>query len=74
MPHLITLRGRNALSEFRTRKLNDLLVAARFDIAGLSAEYRHFVSVTRELTAAEREVLDTPGLVAVCVEGAAATP
>ena len=54
----LNLRGRNALSEFRTRKLNDLLAAARLDLAGLSAEYRHFVSVTRELTGAEREVLE----------------
>ncbi len=58
MPHFLSLRGRNALSEFRTRKLTDLLKQARLDLAGITAEHWHFVSLTRELSAAERGMLD----------------
>ena len=58
MPHFLSLRGRNALSEFRTRKLTDALKHARLDISRISAEYWHFVSVTRELSNDERATLE----------------
>ncbi|MEO7727241.1 MAG: phosphoribosylformylglycinamidine synthase [Burkholderiales bacterium] len=58
MPQLQSLRGRNALSEFRARKLNDALRQASLDLSGISAEYWHFVSVTRTLIDGERAVLD----------------
>jgi len=58
MPQLLSLRGRNALSEFRTRKLTDALQHARLDFSRISAEYWHFVSVTRELSGDERATLE----------------
>ncbi len=58
MPHVLRLRGRNALSGFRLNKLNQILHAAQFELAGLSAEYWHFVSVSRQLTADELSVLE----------------
>ena len=58
MPHILSLRGRNALSEFRTRKLDDALKQARLDLSRISAEYWHFASVTRALGADERATLD----------------
>ncbi|HEX9301476.1 MAG TPA: phosphoribosylformylglycinamidine synthase, partial [Casimicrobiaceae bacterium] len=59
MPHLLTLRGRNALSPFRVIKLKAALAAARPDhpIERISATYWHFVEAERELTAAERATL-----------------
>ena len=58
MPQILSLRGRNALSEFRTRKLNDALLQARLDLSGISAEYRHFVSIARPLTGEESATLE----------------
>jgi phosphoribosylformylglycinamidine synthase len=60
MPHLVTLRGRNAVSPFRVAKLFAALatVSAGHAIAGLRAIYWHFVEIERELTTAERVTLD----------------
>ncbi len=58
MPQILSLRGRNALSEFRTRKLNAALAQAPLELTGISAEFWHFVSVLRPLTAEERATLE----------------
>ncbi len=60
MPHLVTLRGRNALSPFRVAKLLAALAAVRpeHSIEGLGATYWHFIEVERALTAAERATLE----------------
>ncbi|MBY0269608.1 MAG: phosphoribosylformylglycinamidine synthase [Burkholderiales bacterium] len=57
MPHFLRLRGRDALSAFRRKKL---LQAVAADIPGLqiAAEYWHFISLNRELDAAGRQQLD----------------
>jgi hypothetical protein len=45
MPHLLTLRGRHALSPFRIAKLLSALGASRTEhrVAGIEALYWHFV-------------------------------
>ncbi len=60
MPHLLTLRGRHALSPFRVAKLGAALAVSRPDHAVVSvvAEYWHFVEVARELTSAEQATLE----------------
>ncbi len=60
MPHLLTLRGRHALSPLRLAKLGAALAASRPDRAVVSvvADYWHFVEVARELTFAERATLE----------------
>ncbi len=60
MPHLLTLRGRHALSPFRVAKLLAALDASRPDhaVAGIAATFWHFVEVERELTAAEAVTLE----------------
>ena len=60
MPHLLTLRGRHALSPFRVAKLHAALAASRpgHAVASISADYWHFVALERALSAAERETLD----------------
>ena len=58
MPQFLSLRGRNALSEFRSRKLNAALQQAGLNLSAISAEYWHFVSVTRALEAGELAVLE----------------
>ncbi len=57
MPHFLRLRGRDALSAFRRKKL---LQAAAADIPGLqiAAEYWHFISLNRALDEAGRQQLD----------------
>ena len=59
MSHLLTLRGRHALSPFRVAKLGAALAASRPDHAVISvvADYWHFVEVARELTSAEQSTL-----------------
>jgi len=59
MPHLLTLRGRHALSPFRVAKLEAALAASRPDhrVAGVSATFWHFVEVERSLTPAEQATL-----------------
>src|SRR5262245_33478399 len=60
MPHLLTLRGRNALSSFRVAKLLAALSASRphHAIAGLAATFWHFVETERALDGPERLTLD----------------
>jgi phosphoribosylformylglycinamidine synthase len=58
MLRTLSLRGRNALSEFRSRKLDAALKQARLSLSAVSAEYWHFVSVTREFTGAEQAILE----------------
>ena len=58
MPQFLSLRGRNALSEFRLSKLDHALQQAQLRFSGISAEFRHFVSAKRALTDAEAAVLD----------------
>ncbi|HEV7821724.1 MAG TPA: phosphoribosylformylglycinamidine synthase, partial [Burkholderiales bacterium] len=58
MLRTLSLRGRNALSEFRTRKLNAALTQAQLHLAGISAEFWHFVSVVRPLNNEERATLE----------------
>ncbi len=55
---ILSLRGRNALSGFRIRKLNDALQNAHLKLSGISAEHWHFVSVCRALTPTERAALE----------------
>jgi len=57
MPHFLRLRGRDALSAFRRKKL---LQAVAADIPGLqiAAEYWHFVSLDRELEATGRQQIE----------------
>ena len=57
MPQILSLRGRNALSEFRSRKLAAARQQARLKLSALSAEYWHFVAVSRALTGEENAVL-----------------
>ena len=60
MPHLLTLRGRHALSPFRIAKLKAALAASRPDhaVADVSATYWHFVEVDRNLTSVELATLE----------------
>ncbi|MEX0957933.1 MAG: phosphoribosylformylglycinamidine synthase [Burkholderiales bacterium] len=58
MPDLLSLRGRIALSEFRLSKLLNHLQQSVPSVAGVSAEYWHFVAIEKPLTADERAVLD----------------
>ena len=60
MPHLLTLRGRHALSPFRVAKLEAALTASRphHAVASISARYWHLVQVDRELTPAEHATLE----------------
>src|SRR4051794_34319994 len=57
MQQLIRLRGRAALSPFRLNKLQ-LALTASIPGARVSAEFWHFVSVTRELHAHELKRLE----------------
>ncbi len=60
MPHLLTLRGRHALSPFRIAKLTAALAATRPDhaVAGVSTIYWHFVEVEPHLTPGEHATLE----------------
>jgi phosphoribosylformylglycinamidine synthase len=60
MSHLLTLRGRHALSAFRVAKLQTALAASRPDhaVTGLSATYWHFIEVERALTRDEHATLE----------------
>ena len=60
MPHLLTLRGRHALTPFRVAKLHAALAASRpgHAVTTISADYWHFVALERALSAAERQTLD----------------
>jgi phosphoribosylformylglycinamidine synthase len=58
MPDLLTLRGRNALSDFRLKKLTQALSQSVPAVAGISAEYWHFASLRTPLTETGRQVLE----------------
>lgn len=58
MPDLLTLRGRNALSEFRLKKLTQPLKQSAPGIAAITAEYWHFVSLRAPLSPAEHKILE----------------
>jgi phosphoribosylformylglycinamidine synthase len=58
MPDFLTLRGRNALSDFRLKKLSQPFQKTAPTISGIAAEYWHFVSIKAPLTAPERGVLE----------------
>ena len=58
MPDLLSLRGRNALSEFRLSKLLTQLQQAVRPVTAVSAEYWHFVETATPLSAGQIEVLE----------------
>ena len=58
MLQILSLRGRNALSEFRSRKLQHALHEARLELTGVSAEFWHFVQVSRALGSDQHAVLE----------------
>ena len=58
MPQFLSLRGRNALSEFRSSKLQQALQQVNLRFSGISAEFRHFVSVSRALSITENAILE----------------
>lgn len=58
MALFLKLQGRDALSAFRVRKLLDTLRSLDPTVAGVSAEYWHFVKLHRPLTAEEAVRLD----------------
>ncbi len=60
MPHLLTLRGRHALSPFRVKKLHAALAAAHpgDSIDGIGATFWHFVELERDLSSAEHAILE----------------
>lgn len=57
MPDLLTLRGRNALSDFRLKKLTQPLKQSAPGIAAITAEYWHFASLRAPLSPAEHKIL-----------------
>ena len=57
MPHFLRLRGRDALSAFRRKKLLEA-VASVIPGLGISAEYWHFIELQRTLDDAERQQLE----------------
>src|SRR3954462_12760630 len=57
-PEILTSRGRCALSEFRLNKLRDALSERGVKVAGLSADYWHFIGAERPLTVDENVVLE----------------
>ncbi len=58
MSQILSLRGRNALSGFRIAKLTEALTGAGLRPVSITAEYQHFASVTRALSAAEHATLE----------------
>lgn len=58
MSQFLSLRGRNALSEFRLSKLDQALQQVHLRLSGINAEFWHFVSVARALTNAENAILE----------------
>ncbi len=58
MPDLLTLRGRNALSDFRLKKLSQPLKKNAPAISAIAAEYWHFVSLKAPLAAPDRGILE----------------
>src|SRR3954470_13537624 len=58
MPDFLTLRGRNALSEFRLNKLTQTLKKSVPALDGIAAEYWHFIQVKSPLQPPQRKILD----------------
>ncbi len=58
MPDLLTLRGRNALSEFRLKKLTQALKRTAPAIAAITAEYWHFAALKTALQPPQRKILE----------------
>ncbi|HEX7810438.1 MAG TPA: phosphoribosylformylglycinamidine synthase [Burkholderiales bacterium] len=58
MPDLLTLRGRNALSDFRLKKLTQPLQQSAPGIAAITADYWHFVSLRAPLSPPEHKILE----------------
>ena len=58
MPDLLTLRGRNALPEFRLKKLTQALKRTAPAITAITAEYWHFAALKVALQAPQRKVLE----------------
>ncbi len=58
MPDLVTLRGRNALSEFRLKKLTQALKRTAPAISAITAEYWHFAALKVPLQAPQRKTLE----------------
>ncbi len=58
MPELLTLRGRNALSDFRLSKLLSSLKTQVPAVVGLGAEHWHFVELSRPLAPERCAVLE----------------
>jgi phosphoribosylformylglycinamidine synthase len=58
VPQVLQLRGPRALSEFRLAKLLASLQKLDPALRSAAAEYRYFVQAERELTAAERRLLE----------------
>ena len=58
MTQILSLPGRDALSEFRVAKLTEALTRAGLRLASISAEFHHFASVRRALSSAEQATLE----------------
>ena len=58
MSQLLRLRGRNALSAFRLRKLSQSVTAAVPRLSGIQAEFWHFVLLDRPLDGGETKRLE----------------
>jgi phosphoribosylformylglycinamidine synthase len=58
MPDFLTLRGRNALSEFRLNKLSQALKKPASAITGIIAEYWHFAALKVPLQPPQRKILE----------------
>jgi phosphoribosylformylglycinamidine synthase len=58
MPDLLTLRGRNALSEFRLKKLTQALKRTAPAITAITAEYWHFAALKTALQPPQRKILE----------------
>jgi phosphoribosylformylglycinamidine synthase len=58
MPDLLTLRGRNALSEFRLKKLTQALKRTAPAVTAITAEYWHFAALKAPLQAPQRKILE----------------
>ncbi|UCD70356.1 MAG: phosphoribosylformylglycinamidine synthase [Betaproteobacteria bacterium] len=58
MPEFMSLRGRNALSDFRLHKLLSALKDIAPALTGLAAEYWHFVETATRLSVEEQNVLE----------------
>ena len=58
MPDVLTLRGRNALSEFRLKKLTQALKRTAPAVTAISAEYWHFAALKAPLQAPQRKILE----------------